>query len=821
MIMKKINQKMLTALLLLYIPLQINVVAQNRYSKIDKLFNEIETQDLGLGSISIFKSGEEIYQAQAGFQNIENQVKTSSKTKYRIGSISKMFTAVMIMQLVEENKLDLDTKLNKFFPRIPNADKITIEHLLRHESGLKEIVKQPGMDKWLQNAHSKKEMIQKFKKFGVDFFPGEKQEYNNNGYVLLSYILDKIEQKSFSEVLKTRIVTPLNLKNTYYGKNMGDQKEEALSYVKKNQWEESSYLHYSLPLGAGGIVSTPHDLNIFINAIFSEKLVSGKTLKLMFPKANSFGLGLMNYKLDDSQALGHTGGIDEYRSWILYFPSRNISIAYSSNGQDKPFKEIVKEIFKAFKSAKEKEVELRDAIHEQDSLIFDAVFIKHDKDYLLSKLSSDLEFYHDKGGLTDTSAVTFVKNFERIWKRQENGDKKWMKRKLIKETLEVHPIANYGVLQLADHQFYEIEDDGSETLVDNAKIAQIWKKTDGIWKLSRVVSYEHKNVTDWKKEIEQKVLNEMKEHHIPSTSVSVIENGVVTYMKTFGELKKGIPATNEAIYKVASITKPVVATLVLKLVDQGQWNLDEPLVKYFVDEDVKNSKWLNKLSTRHVLNHRSGFPNWRFQTESGKLSFLFEPGTKFGYSGEGFEYLRKALEFKFNKSLEEIAKEKLFSEIGMDETWFWWEKDLDESRYAVNHDKEGKPYEIEKYYEAMAAGNLLTTITDYTNFVKYLLTDKAISNNLWRQIITVNGKKDKGLPFGLGWIVIDELSNGEYALAHNGNDPGVKTFVLVLPESKRAIVVLMNGQDGQYVYREIIKTVLDIGGEIVDIISKF
>ena len=115
------------------------------------------------------------------------------------------------------------------------------------------------------------------------------------------------------------------------------------------------------------------------------------------------------------------------------------------------------------------------------------------------------------------------------------------------------------------------------------------------------------------------------------------------------------------------MTKPIVAMVTLKLVENEQWNLDEPLANYWIDPDVAEDPRHTKLTTRHVLSHQTGFPNWRNDRTPKKLAFEFDPGTKYQYSGEGFEYLKKALEKKFNKSIVKIADSVLFKPFGLED----------------------------------------------------------------------------------------------------------------------------------------------------------
>ncbi len=314
---------------------------------------------------------------------------------------------------------------------------------------------------------------------------------------------------------------------------------------------------------------------------------------------------------------------------------------------------------------------------------------------------------------------------------------------------------------------------------------------------------------------EDKVQSWLTENNVPAVGVGIIEDGKIKYVKVFGELKKGVPAPNNAIFNVASMTKPVVAMLTLKLVEAGQWDLDEPLFHYWVDPDVANDPLHKKLTTRHVLTHQTGFKNWRRQNPGRKLTFDFEPGTNYQYSGEGFEYLRKALERKFNKPLDVLLGSLLFKPLGMKDTQYW-NKNIDTTRFSRWHDAQGNEYKTFYQTGVSAADDLLTTIEDYCKFGIDVINGAGLSEALFNDMIILHVKMKEHYAMGLGWEVILDLPNGEYALEHGGSDQGVKTIAVLLPRSKRGLVVLTNGDNGMFVYNNIIKESIDIGENILE-----
>lgn len=318
-------------------------------------------------------------------------------------------------------------------------------------------------------------------------------------------------------------------------------------------------------------------------------------------------------------------------------------------------------------------------------------------------------------------------------------------------------------------------------------------------------------------DFEKKIPDWMKETKVPAVGVGIIENGKLKYTKVFGELKQGVPAPANTIFQVASLTKPIVEILTLQLVSKREWNLDEPLANYWVDPDVANDPRHKKLTTRHVLTHQSGFPNWRSINASNKLEFIADPGTKVTYSGEGLEYLRRALEKRFKQPLDQFAQKRLFQPYGMKNTRFFWDASIDESRFAVAHNKEGKPYDIHKNTTANAADLLLTTVDDYGRFAVNVLKGRGLSPSVFDDMVRpqVAYPSGKNLFFGLGWMLMPELSNGEYALIHTGSDPGVNTVVVLFPKSQRGLIVFTNGDNGVQVWTKILADAFAVGKEML------
>lgn len=326
------KKTILTTALLLTI-CQIGFAQTNfNKAKLDNYFNVLEENNKFMGSVAISKNGEIIYTKSIGYADLENKVKATENSKYRIGSISKSFTAVLVLKAVEEKKLNLNQTIDKWFPTIENANKITIEHLLRHRSGIHNFTNDKDYLTWNTQPKTEKEMVEIIAKSGSDFNPDSKAEYSNSNFVLLSYILEKTFKKSYSDLLQEFIVKPIGLTSTYVFGKINPSKNECKSYTFVGTWKEEAETDYTIPLGAGAITSTPTDLTRFADALFGGKLLTNESLEIMKTIKDGYGIGLFQFPFYKSVGYGHSGGIDGFRSVYVHFPDDNISYALISNG---------------------------------------------------------------------------------------------------------------------------------------------------------------------------------------------------------------------------------------------------------------------------------------------------------------------------------------------------------------------------------------------------------------------------------------------------------------------------------------------------------
>jgi len=299
--------------------------------RLDSLLTALDANHKLAGTLQLTQNGKVVYRRVIGQE--QPGVPATTATRYRIGSVTKLFTATLIMQLVEEGKLKLDAPITTWFPTLPNAGKITVDQLLHHRSGLGDFTRDPAYGQFMSQPKTQAELLTIIQARPVDFEPGAKYDYNNSNYLVLGYLVEKLTKQPYAQALQKRITGKLALKETYYGGRLDAQKHEAASFSWEGKtWSIQPETDMSVPGGAGAITSTPADLTRFVEGLFAGKLVKPATLQQMLTPQDNYGAGLMPIPFSDKQGYGHFGVIDGYRSALTYFPADKLTVAYCGNG---------------------------------------------------------------------------------------------------------------------------------------------------------------------------------------------------------------------------------------------------------------------------------------------------------------------------------------------------------------------------------------------------------------------------------------------------------------------------------------------------------
>ena len=302
------------------------------FDKLHDYFDVLEENNKFMGSVAISKGDSLIFTRSVGYLDFEINKKINSRSKFRIGSISKTFTSVLILKAEEDGKLNLDDTIESYFPDIPNSNKITVDNLLSHRSGIFNFTDSSDYTDYMLEPKSRAELIDIISNFDSSFKPGRRSSYSNSNYVLLTIILEKIYSKDYSEILLDKIIKPLRLNSTYYGGVININDNEARSYMYAGKWIKQDETDPSIPLGAGGIVSNPIDLVKFSYLLFNGKILKEESLKKMKKMNGQFALGLFDIPFYNKNGFGHTGGIDGFSSVFSAFTDDDIYYALNSNG---------------------------------------------------------------------------------------------------------------------------------------------------------------------------------------------------------------------------------------------------------------------------------------------------------------------------------------------------------------------------------------------------------------------------------------------------------------------------------------------------------
>lgn len=304
-------------------------LTQDKVQQIDELLKTYHDYKQFNGSVLVAENGKVIYKKGIGMANMEWNIPNTPDTKFRIGSVTKQFTAALILQLVEEGKLKLDGKITDYLPdyRKDTGSKVTIHHLLNHTSGIPSYTNAKFFREDSRNYYSVKDFVKKFASGDLEFEPGTKFVYNNSGYFLLGAIIEEVTGKSYAEVLKERILDPVGMTNTGYDDHTAIIEKRARGYEKTpDGFRNAAYLDMSLPYAAGSMYSTVEDLHKWDQALYGNKVLSEESKQKMFtPGLEKYGYGFFinETKIGETdkneKVIQHGGGINGFNSLFTRF----------------------------------------------------------------------------------------------------------------------------------------------------------------------------------------------------------------------------------------------------------------------------------------------------------------------------------------------------------------------------------------------------------------------------------------------------------------------------------------------------------------------
>lgn len=291
-------------------------------------------------AVIVAREGEILFRKGRGMANLELGVPIEPDMVFRLGSITKQFTAVAILMLAEQGKLALDDSITKFLPDYPTHDHlITVEHLLTHTSGIKSYTSMPEWPPLWRKDFTVPELIDFFKYQPMEFAPGKRWVYNNSAYVLLGAIIEKVSGQSYEQYLQQCIFEPLGMRQSYYDSPVRVIPRRVAGYDKNAEgFTNAAYLSMTQPYAAGALASTVDDLFLWDSALYTERLLKQETLKqahishqLTDGSSTAYGYGWEISEYAGRRLIEHGGGIHGFRTRAIRIPDDRVFVAVLSN----------------------------------------------------------------------------------------------------------------------------------------------------------------------------------------------------------------------------------------------------------------------------------------------------------------------------------------------------------------------------------------------------------------------------------------------------------------------------------------------------------
>ncbi|WP_268224058.1 serine hydrolase domain-containing protein [Sinomicrobium oceani] len=332
-------RKKVVLVLIVILIFQLSVTGQSLELKIDSVLNEKYKAHAPGGVFLVSRNGKTIYNKAFGLSDIELGTPMKTDNVFELGSITKQFTAISVLMLVDNGKLELDDTVSSYVPDYPNGEQITIHHLLTHTSGIKDFTRIKGLTAIAKEELSSEELINFFKNEPVDFPPGERYEYCNAGYMLLGYIIEVVSGKEYQDFVAHNIFERLGMHNSYYASHQKIIRNRASGYSEEgDHYVNNRYISFSIPFSAGALMSTVDDMLKWQEAVKKYTLLSRRLTKKVFTdhslnngKLTGYGYGWHINVLNGVRSFEHGGSIFGYKSMGVYLPDEDIYVIGLTN----------------------------------------------------------------------------------------------------------------------------------------------------------------------------------------------------------------------------------------------------------------------------------------------------------------------------------------------------------------------------------------------------------------------------------------------------------------------------------------------------------
>jgi CubicO group peptidase (beta-lactamase class C family) len=318
--------------------------------KIDEVMRARVKSDRFSGTVLVARGGEVIARRGYGMADLEHDVPNAPETKFRLGSVTKQFTAMAVLILQERGKLDVQEKVKTYLADSPGAwDDVTLHHLLTHTSGIPSYTGLPGYAAKMREPTTPDELLARFKDLPLEFAPGERFKYSNSGYAVLGKVIEAASGKGYAEFLGEAIFKPLGMNDTGYDRAAPLLKHRASGYGRTPfGLVNALFIDMSIPYAAGALYSTVDDLLVWDRALYTEKLVSKKSLDAMFTSnKDGYGYGWFITKASGRTVIGHGGGVNGFSTDIKRFPDEKLCVIVLSNVVGTPAGDVGRDLASA------------------------------------------------------------------------------------------------------------------------------------------------------------------------------------------------------------------------------------------------------------------------------------------------------------------------------------------------------------------------------------------------------------------------------------------------------------------------------------------
>jgi CubicO group peptidase (beta-lactamase class C family) len=309
-------------------------LAQNNDPRMDQIVQSYVSSKQFMGSVLVARGNEILLSKGYGSADLEWDILDTPSTKFRLGSVTKQFTAASILLLEERGKLKVEDPVKKYMPDAPVAwDKMTIFHVLAHTAGIPNFTSFPDYQSTEATPTTPEKLVARFLDKPLEFEPGEKWNYSNSGYVLLGYLIEKISGQSYEKFLQENIFTPLGMKDSGYDSNSAIIARRATGYSPSpNGPVNAGFIHMSIPFSAGALYSTTGDLLLWEQGLFGGKVLSSASLqKMITPFKSDYAFGLGVHSANGRRVIDHNGGIEGFNTLLAYYPEDKLTVVVLAN----------------------------------------------------------------------------------------------------------------------------------------------------------------------------------------------------------------------------------------------------------------------------------------------------------------------------------------------------------------------------------------------------------------------------------------------------------------------------------------------------------